>query len=34
VNWHVSIQILREVSLNLKLLVYWRVFIKDLFENV
>jgi len=25
VNWHVSIQISVEVSLSLKLLVYWRV---------
>ena len=32
-NWHVSIQISREISLSLKLLVYWRVYIKDLFEK-
>jgi len=33
VNWHVSIQISFEVSLCFKLLVYWRVFIEDLFGN-
>jgi len=33
VNWHVYIQISLEVSLSLKILVYWRVFSKDLFEN-
>jgi len=33
VNLHVSIQISLEVSLSLKVLVYWRVFHKDLFEN-
>jgi len=34
VNWHLSIQISLEVSLSLKVVVYWRVFNKDLFENV
>jgi len=32
-NWLVSIQISLEVSFSLKVLVYWRVFNKDLFEN-
>jgi len=37
VNWHVSIQISLEVSLSLKLLVYWREFLLKIclkmFEN-
>jgi len=33
VNWHVSIQISLEVSLSLKLLVYWKEFLLDFFEN-
>jgi len=40
VNWHVPIQILLEVSLSLKLLVYWKEFLlkiclkmKDVKEN-
>jgi len=30
-NWHVSIEISREVSLSLKLLVYWREFLLNIF---
>jgi len=33
-NWHVSKKISFEVSLSLKLLVYWRDFLLKMFENV